>query len=236
MQADASLRALLALIALCLVILVVQGFTSPGSPGRRSPLTDEDGEVGRYRVLALRAGSPLLVRTDSLTGQTWRLELGDRRPDRRWEPFLEPAPPAAERETGPQPAASGEAAEGEDAPPAVARAAQPANPTPSRPRYRPARAGFADEDWPLLAKSLSSDTHPDIRAWAAEQLGRLDTPEAVPPLIGALGDDHPPVVVSAIEALVQTGDERAAPAIRPLLRHPNADVQEAAERALSELE
>lgn len=78
MQPDSVTRALLALILICLVILIVQGVSEGGfQPG-----------WGRYSVTGMRAGAPVLIRTDTVTGQVWKLELrggGD-----RWVPFSEP--------------------------------------------------------------------------------------------------------------------------------------------------
>jgi hypothetical protein len=78
MQPDSVARVLLTLILVCLVIVIVQGMSDRESqPGS-----------GRYSVTGMRAGAPVLIRTDTLTGQVWKLELrggGD-----KWVPFTEP--------------------------------------------------------------------------------------------------------------------------------------------------
>ncbi len=82
MQSDAATRILLASILLCLVILIVQGFTGAGLPA---------DQIGRYSVTGLRAGGPILVRADSATGRAWKLDLrGGGAPD-HWVEFRESA-------------------------------------------------------------------------------------------------------------------------------------------------
>jgi hypothetical protein len=87
MQPDAATRILLALILLCLVILIVEGFT-----GR----AERSDAVGRYSVTGMRAGGPILVRTDSATGQVWKLELRGNAAD-SWALFREPDGASAPR-------------------------------------------------------------------------------------------------------------------------------------------
>jgi hypothetical protein len=77
MQSDSVTRLLLAGIFVCLVILVGQGMRSAGSEG-----------AGRYSVTGLRAGGPILVRVDTVTGRVWKLELRDA--SDRWVEFREP--------------------------------------------------------------------------------------------------------------------------------------------------
>jgi hypothetical protein len=89
MQPDSATRILLALILVCLVILIVQGFTGGA----------ERANVGRYDVTGMRVGGPVLVRTDTATGQTWKLEL--RGGGNTWQEFREPDASA----TAPAPAA-----------------------------------------------------------------------------------------------------------------------------------
>ena len=68
MQTDPAVRILLAAILICLAVLIVQGFTGPRAPGGGDA-------IGRYSVTGLRAGGPMLVRTDSVTGKVWKLDL-----------------------------------------------------------------------------------------------------------------------------------------------------------------
>jgi hypothetical protein len=80
-QPDPAVRILLAAILVCLAILIAQGFAGPAARG-------SDREIGRYSVTGLRAGGPMLVRTDSVTGRVWKLELrGD---TSAWVEFREP--------------------------------------------------------------------------------------------------------------------------------------------------
>ena len=83
MQSDAATRILLASILLCLLILVVQGVSGE----RRSA-------IGRYSVTGMRAGGPILVRADSVTGRAWKLDL--RGADPRWVEFSDADPGSAE--------------------------------------------------------------------------------------------------------------------------------------------
>ena len=82
MGSDPVARVLLGLILVCLAILVAQGFATSGA--------------GRYSVAGVRAGAPLLIRTDTVTGQVWKLSLRD---SDSWVAFREPVaaeePPAA---------------------------------------------------------------------------------------------------------------------------------------------
>lgn len=82
MQSDAMTRILLASILLCLLILIVQGLTG-----------ERGSAAGRYSVTGMRAGGPILVRADSVTGRTWKLELGHA--DARWVEFGDAEPGAA---------------------------------------------------------------------------------------------------------------------------------------------
>ena len=83
MQSDPATRILLASILLCLLILVAQGFTGARGSG-----------VGRYSVTGMRAGGPILVRADSVTGRAWKLDL--RAASDRWVEFQDPEPGAVE--------------------------------------------------------------------------------------------------------------------------------------------
>src|SRR5215510_4239407 len=86
MQPDAATRILLALILLSLVILIVQGSTDRA----------RSEAAGRYTVTGMRAGSPILVRTDTATGRVWKLDL--RGAADSWQEFREPeARDASER-------------------------------------------------------------------------------------------------------------------------------------------
>ena len=83
MQSDAATRILLASILLCLLILVVQGVSG-----------ERHSAIGRYSVTGMRAGGPILVRADSVTGRAWKLDL--RGADPRWGEFSDADPGSAE--------------------------------------------------------------------------------------------------------------------------------------------
>ncbi len=83
MQPDAATRILLALILVCLVILIVQGFPDRGAVAG-----------GRYSVTGMRAGAPILVRADSATGRVWKLELRGDSAD-TWVALREPGDASA---------------------------------------------------------------------------------------------------------------------------------------------
>ena len=55
MNQDVTTRLLLLGILLCLIALVVQGFAG-------------SSDVGRYTLTGMRAGAPVLIRTDTATG------------------------------------------------------------------------------------------------------------------------------------------------------------------------
>lgn len=87
MNADLITRALLAGILLCLALLVFQGTGGAGpQPGRFE-----------LEILSVRRGSPIVVRTDTATGRSWRLEGFPDAP--RWIDMSEPgvAPAASSR-------------------------------------------------------------------------------------------------------------------------------------------
>jgi hypothetical protein len=87
MQPDPAVRILLASILICLAILIVQGFAGPRARGSEA--------IGRYSVMGLRAGGPMLVRTDSVTGRVWKLDL--RGETGEWVPFREAPAASAQR-------------------------------------------------------------------------------------------------------------------------------------------
>ena len=69
MQSDSVTRVLLAFIAICMLLLLVQGAMVPSDTG-------EGEDSGRFKVIIqpLKGGS-LLVKTDSATGNVWRKSL-----------------------------------------------------------------------------------------------------------------------------------------------------------------
>jgi HEAT repeat protein len=59
---------------------------------------------------------------------------------------------------------------------------------------------------------------------------------AVQPLLQALGDPEPQVVLAALEALEFVGDASTIPKIAPLLKHPSTEVRERTVEAIKFLE
>lgn len=105
----------------------------------------------------------------------------------------------------------------------------------------PAVASFA---LPALLRALHSESR-ELRATAAEALGRLEDPRAAKPLCGLLRDRSPAVVSAALAALARTATpaeawtlaaffERAPPTVRGLAL--SALARAAPERALVPLE
>ena len=85
MQVDNLTRALLAGILVCLLILLGQGFgrgSAADDPAAASP----SPERFTVRTIKLQRGLPLLLRSDTATGQIWRMGLMDAG---RWEPLSE---------------------------------------------------------------------------------------------------------------------------------------------------
>jgi hypothetical protein len=211
MQPDSVTRVLLALILVCLVILIVQGVSDGGFPPG----------WGRYSVTGMRAGAPVLIRTDTVTGQVWKLELrggGD-----TWVPFTESATGAAHsaaREPAPLPTGAAAVEREIIEPPEIPSAPPPPRPAAPRPTRAP-----ADEELEAYSDALSrTDLPGDIRAWAVKQVAASDTPQATDALLGALGDPDTIVVMAAIEALWRRDDPRVRPGLEKLASHPDTAV------------
>ena len=81
-------------------------------------------------------------------------------------------------------------------------------------------------------EAFRNDT--DLKRRLVEALGKLGDPQAVPPLIKALGDDWDDVRRAAAEALVKIGTP-AVPALIQALGHRYSAVRRAAAEALGEL-
>ena len=82
---------------------------------------------------------------------------------------------------------------------------------------------------------LANDEAPVVRAAAAETLGASDA-GAVQPLIQALGDPDPRVVMAALDALEFVGDASTIPHISPLLKHKDVAVRERTVEAIEFLQ
>ena len=83
-----------------------------------------------------------------------------------------------------------------------------------------------------LAKLITTDPSPDVRAAAVYSLKESDDPGAVDVLILGLDDKDPEVLEEVIDGLWLLGDPRALPHLRRMVDHPNEDVRDSAEYAL----
>lgn len=220
MQGDSSIRILLALILVCLVVLVFQGFG-----GDRS---------GRYKVSVIKSSSPWLMRVDTATGRVHQFRV---KGDRVWRELVgrpkaktEAAKPTAEAEKKPEKPAAPEArTEPAPEPAATEPAAAPPPPRRAAPvQMQP------ENQIEALAQAMAADNPQEIRVWAASQLGSFEASKAVPILVDTLDDGDAAVVVAAIQALQATGDEAAIEAIRGLLDHPDSAVKDAAREAVED--
>lgn len=216
MQSDGLTRVLLAVIALCAVVLVVRSLQE--NPG-----------TGRFQLSSIRAGTPLLLRADTVTGQVWKLELRGGRD--RWVAFKEPGADdgksAGDEEVSSRNAGSAApnevASSGREAhaPPAAAPA--PAARAPSR----PAVPAPIDQDVGSLRKAISDAQLPiDIRVWAAQRLASMSDPRASQALIEALGDPDAELAFAAVEdKLAESGNPQvraAAEKLRAARNQPRA--------------
>ena len=83
-----------------------------------------------------------------------------------------------------------------------------------------------------LAKLITTDPSPDVRAAAVYSLKESDDPGAVDVLILGLDNEDPEVLEEVIDGLWFIGDRRAYSHLQRMLEHPNEDVRDAAEYAL----
>ena len=211
MQNDLTTRMLLTGILLCLGLLVVRGTVAATS----------GAAPGRYRVLSMRSGmKSILVRMDTVTGNLWRADdVLD--PGAHW--FVYPDP-LAEAEVE-------EAVSEEPAPTEGSGARVEGVPGPDSAASKgPAELSFFTE-------ALSPSSPPEMRIWAAEQLGGspVDSAGAVPLLIGLLPQADPKLLVTALGALGRRADASAMPAVRKFLDHPDSQVRSAAAAAVSQI-
>jgi hypothetical protein len=75
-QVDQLSRALLVLILLCLVVLILRGETARQAPPTEAPPA-VSSQVERFnvRMVKLIRGAPIVLRTDTATGEAWRMGL-----------------------------------------------------------------------------------------------------------------------------------------------------------------
>lgn len=93
-----------------------------------------------------------------------------------------------------------------------------------------------DSELDRLMSLLASDSAPEVRAAAAEQMAGAVSYAAVGSLLAALRDPDPRVIKSALGSLEIGGDSSIVTQIMPLLDHPDAEVREAAGQAIETLQ
>jgi hypothetical protein len=95
-----------------------------------------------------------------------------------------------------------------------------------------------DRNIPELSDLVANDPDVGVREAAASALSDASggNPEALGALVGALGDPDPQVVIAALDSIQWVGDASAIPDIEPLLDHPNAEVRDAAELTIYQLQ
>ena len=94
----------------------------------------------------------------------------------------------------------------------------------------------ADSTVVVALISRLKDEDPGVRAAAAEALGKLEDPRAVPGLLGVLNDREARVRSAAAQSLGRFHDSRAVNGLAALLRDSSTDVRKEALNALSEFE
>jgi hypothetical protein len=105
-------------------------------------------------------------------------------------------------------------------------------------RVEAAESIYADEEGvAALAAIVTDDPESAVRVAAAETLGQaLDDPNALAPLLRALTDPEPIVVITALDGISFVGDHTVIPELQFLLEHPNPEVVDATVDAIYWLE
>jgi HEAT repeat protein len=88
---------------------------------------------------------------------------------------------------------------------------------------------------PVLVRILQRDPRPMIRKRAAVALGRIGVRTVAPPLVKALSDRSPVVVISVLDALGAIAAPRAVKDVARHLESKDASVRRAAAEALAAL-
>jgi HEAT repeat protein len=83
-----------------------------------------------------------------------------------------------------------------------------------------------------ITHALTSDPNPEVRAKAAESLGKLGEAIVTPLLLNALSDSNQTVQCSIIQALGQLGDESAVPKLLEVLETGTMATRQTAAEAL----
>lgn len=175
-----------------------------------------------FNFVAAKSIQLTFIRVDTETGDAWRMAFPR---DRDWVSLRSPgqrsaAPPeaSAKRRREPRPAV---------VPAPVADVPVAA----SKPKI-----GRSAADIPAYVEGLESENIPaGMRAWAVEQLGNVESDEAVPPLLGALEYEDPIIVRSAIRALAKHDDARVKPALKKMTQHEVPEIARVAKKMLRDL-
>jgi hypothetical protein len=219
MNTDTTTRLLLTGILVCLIALVAQGFGGSAS------------EAGRYTLTGMRAGSPVLIRTDTATGEVWKLEL--RGGGGVWQLFQEEvevadsAGDAAQAALPTLPVPSAPATGRDDDMAAAAELPRldqperrrgpkinfaPPAPKPSAPSVS-RQPSSQEELESFLAAVQREDLPTEIRVWSVAQIGESDDPRSTEALLDALDTEDAKVRAAVIEALGTRDDPRVAEAL-----------------------
>jgi hypothetical protein len=97
------------------------------------------------------------------------------------------------------------------------------------------RSDHVDEG-AILVAMLAADPSPAVRARAAAQLDLAEPEDALEPLLDALDDSEPEVVIAALRTIEMLGDAAVIPRLRPYQRHSERIVRVAVASAIDVLE
>jgi hypothetical protein len=154
------------------------------------------------------------------------------------EPSVASAPPGAERRRRlPEPTPEEQAARAERAQKLWATSLENVASPDAEVRADAARwlNVSTTEGFEAATDRLAHDESPVVRAAAAETLGDADV-GAVQPLLQALDDPDPNVVLATLDALEFVGDASTIPHLTPLLKHKDAEVRERTVEAIEFLQ
>jgi hypothetical protein len=187
-----------------------------GGWGMLGATPDDDDEPswnGRYGLFALKSGvmggPPQLMRVDRATGRSWLAMAKD---GSRWTPIQEGSNPEPE-------ATSAEGGSAQDGP--ISLQVAPKETIESLP-------GEESEKIAVVVQALQKEgLAVEIKVWGARQLAVFSHEAAIPPLVNALGSEHPEVVLAAIQSLKEIGRPSTIPKIMALSQHPDPDVRAA---------
>lgn len=214
MDRDPLVRLMLFGILVALVALAVAG--------GGGALVGGDGP--RFTLGSTHAGSPVMFRLDTHTGETWKFEL--RGGNDRWKPIREPDEEAAVA----GPPGGSQATPRVPPPPTVPAPAPPVAVEPETPAAAPL-PGREGPEWDVaaLARALENpELNRDLRIWSAGRLALQDVPRSTDALLGVQGDADPTVVAAALTALAGRFDTRIPEAVARARSHADPAVQAAA--------